>query len=54
MPQIEDMNEDKSSKSVTVESGGVGPGRFIVLNDSAGLKMVIKLNFNIFKGFRAV
>ena len=42
------------SKSVTV---GPGMGWFIVLNDPASPKMVIKLYFNFFqffKGFRAV
>ena len=32
----------------------VGLGQFIVLNDSASPKMVIKLYFNFSKGFRAV
>ena len=42
------------SKSVTVgsariELGRVGPGQFIVLDDSASFKMVIKIYFNFFK-----
>ena len=34
---------NNSSRSVTV-----GPGRFTVINDSASLKMVIKIYFNLF------
>ena len=40
---------NKPSKSVTV-----GPGRFIVLNDSADPKMVIKLYFNFYDFFLKV
>ena len=62
--QIEDLNEDcikisnsifytfprnKPSKSVTVWSG-----RFIILNDSAGPKMVIHLYLTFFRFFLKV
>ena len=37
-----------------LRSGWPGPGRFIVLNGSISLKMVIEIYFNCFKGYRAV
>ena len=53
IPYLSYFSRNKSSKSVTV-----GSGLFIVLNDSARLKMFIKIYFIIYpislKGFRAV
>ena len=50
---------NKPSKSVTVGPGlvgpgGVGSGRFIILNDSAGPKMVIHLYLTFFRFFLKV
>ena len=46
--------KNKPSNSVTVRSGRVQPGRFIVLNDSASPEMVIKIYFNFFRLFLKV
>ena len=67
--QIKDWNEDcvkisaayllyflrnKSSNSVTDGSGRAGLSRSIVLNDSTGPKMVIKLYFNFSYFFKVL
>ena len=41
----------KPLKSVTVGSGRAGSGRFIILNDSAGAKMVIHPYLTFFRFF---
>ena len=39
----------KMSRQSALRSGRARPGRFIVLNDSAGPKVVIKMYINIFR-----
>ena len=55
-PYLLKFPRNKPSKSVTVALRRVWSSRFIVLNDSANPKMVIKMYISIFsdffKGFR--